>query len=176
VNTVPGPQSINEDGVLTFSTGNGNAISVFDLDVDEGNGLLQITLTATHGVLTLGGTTGLSFTVGDGSADATMTFTGTTAQVNAALQGLGFTSDADYNGPATVTITTNDLGNAGLGGPLSDTDTVNITVNPVNDAPINTVPGPQSTDEGTTLSCPPATAMRSRSTTSMPARVWFASP
>src|SRR5206468_946884 len=129
VNTIPGAQAVNEDGVLTFSAANGNAMSVFDLDVDEGTGLLQVTLTSTHGTLTLGQLTGLTFTTGDGAADATMTFTGTSAAINAALNGLKYAPTADYNGPAQVTITTNDLGNTGIGGPLSDTDSVNVTVN-----------------------------------------------
>src|SRR6185369_7287984 len=33
-----------------------------------------------------------------------------------------------FSGPAVLTITSNDLGNTGTGGPLSDTDTVNIQV------------------------------------------------
>jgi hypothetical protein len=40
-----------------------------------------------------------------------------------------------------VQIVTSDQGNTGRGGTLSDTDTVNITVNAVNDAPVNSVPG-----------------------------------
>src|SRR5439155_17450619 len=87
VNTVPGAQSVNEDDVLTFSATNGNAITVFDLDVNEGTGLLQVTLTATNGTLTLGGLSGLSFSVGDGAGDVTMTFSGTSAAINAALNG-----------------------------------------------------------------------------------------
>ena len=46
---------------------------------------MQVTLTATNGVITLNGITGLSFSfsdangtgMGDGTADATMTFRGT---------------------------------------------------------------------------------------------------
>src|SRR6185295_15759488 len=57
----------------------------------------------------------------------------------------------NYNGPASVQIQTEDQGNTGTGGNLSDTDTVNITVNAVNDAPVNSVPGAQSTNEDTAL-------------------------
>src|SRR5205823_1150943 len=133
--TVPGGQTINEDATLVFSSGNGNLISIDDIDAGHA-GLLQVTLTATHGTLTLNGTTGLSFTVGDGTADATMTFTGTMANINAALNGLTYAPTADYNGAATVQITTNDLGNTGSGGSLADTDAVSVTINPVNDAPV----------------------------------------
>jgi hypothetical protein len=60
-----------------------------------------VTLSATHGTLTLSQLTGLTFTVGDGTADATMTFTGTMANINAALNGLTYAPTADYNGAAT---------------------------------------------------------------------------
>ena len=57
----------------------------------------------------------------------------------------------NYNGAASLQIVTNDQGNSGSGGAARDTDTVAITVNAVNDAPLNTVPGPQSTNEDTSL-------------------------
>ena len=75
VNTIPGPQTTNEDTSLVFSRGNGNAIIISD--VDAAGNPVEVTLTATNGAITLSGTTGLSFTAGDGTADATMTFTGT---------------------------------------------------------------------------------------------------
>ena len=67
-----------------------------------------------------------------------MTFTGTITDINAALDGLTFTPTADWNGTATLTLVTDDQGNTGSGGTLSDTDTVEISVNPVNDAPTTT--------------------------------------
>ena len=134
VNTVPGIQTMNEDGTLVFSAGNGNQISI--ADTDAGSNALQVTLTGTNGTITLSGTTGLTFSVGDGTADATMTFTGTAANINTALNGLSFAPTANFNGGASLQIVTNDQGNTGTGGAQSDTDTVNITVNPVNDAPV----------------------------------------
>jgi hypothetical protein len=71
---------------------------------------------------------GMAFTVGDGTDDATMTFTGTIADINKVLDGLVYTPSGGYNGIATLTITTDDLGNTGAGGALTDVDTVNITV------------------------------------------------
>ena len=73
-----------------------------------------------------------------------MTITGTAAQINAALAGLSYTGNLNFNGPDTLTVTTGD-------GTAQDIDTVAITVNPVNDAPVNTVPGAQSVNEDTTL-------------------------
>jgi hypothetical protein len=43
--------------------------------------------------------------------------------------------------------------------PLSDTDTVTITVDPVNDAPVNTVPGALSVNEDTALAFTGANAI-----------------
>src|SRR5207244_2191929 len=87
---------------------------------------------------------------GEGMADATMTFTGTITNINTALDGLTYNPDASYNvldGSASLTITTNDQGNSGSGGALSTSNSVNITVNPVNDAPSFTKGADVTVDE-----------------------------
>ena len=132
VNTVPGAQTVAEDGNLIFSAGGGNGISVADADAAT----VRTALAVTNGALSLGGTAGLTFTTGDGTADAAMTFTGTLADVNNALGAVVYSPTADYHGGATLTVTTNDQGSSGSGGAKSDTDTVPITVTPVNDAPV----------------------------------------
>jgi acyl dehydratase len=122
-NTVPGPQTAVKDIPRIFSTANGNRISVAGQEAGSG---LGITLSAVHGTLTLAGTAGLTFTSGDGSSDAQMTFTGRAAAVNAALDGLRFLPDAGYTGPAEVEVRSF---LASQSGPLKvDTDTVPITV------------------------------------------------
>ena len=136
VNTLPGGSTTLEDTAVLFSAGTGNQISI--TDVDAGGAPVQVTLAVANGVVTLGGTGGLGFTSGDGTADANMTFTGTVAAINAALNGLAFTPTANYHGLAFITLTTNDLGASGTGGPLSDTDLATINVLPVNDAPDGT--------------------------------------
>src|SRR5205085_7962787 len=146
-NTVPAAQSTNEDTGKTFSSGNANAISISD--IDAGVASVQVTLTGTNGSITLSGTTGLTFSAGDGTSDATMTFTGTVAAINTAIDGLVFAPTGDFNGAASIQIVTNDQGNTGSGGSQSDTDSVSITVNAVNDAPVNSVPAAQSTNEDT---------------------------
>ena len=95
-----------------------------------------MTLTVAHGTLTLASTAGLSFGAGDGTADATMTFSGTAAAINAALgAGLTYNPTANYNGPDSITVLTTDNGQTGTGGTCTDSDTVAITINSVNDAP-----------------------------------------
>src|SRR5439155_26538394 len=119
--------------------------------VDSGGAAMKVTLTGTNGTITLASTAGLTFLVGDGTADATMTFTGTRANINNRLNGMTFTPTADFNGAASLAITTDDQGNTGSGGAQTGSDTVNITVNAVNDAPVNSGPAAQSGKEGTTL-------------------------
>ena len=149
VNTVPGAQATSEDTPLVFSGGNGNPVAA--ADIDAGAGVVRVTLGVSSGTLTLSGTAGLTFTTGDGSADTTMMFTGTLANINAALNGLSFSPTANASGAALLTLTTNDQGNTGAGGALNDSDSVSITVTAVNDAPVNTVPGAQATSEDTPL-------------------------
>ncbi len=134
VNAAPGTALVDEDSTLVFSAANGNAITVGDVDV--GGGMLGVKLTATRGTLTLGSTSNLLFMLGDGTADQDMIFAGTQADLNAALDGLTFTPDPNFNGAASVEITTRDMGSSGSGGEQIDADTIDITVRAVNDAPV----------------------------------------
>ena len=86
-------------------------------------------------------TPSLIFSVGDGTDDTKMTFTGTIDDINTALDGLTYTPNPGYNGSDTLTITTDDQGNTGTGGALSDVDIVNITVGTVSLAPTLGLPG-----------------------------------
>jgi hypothetical protein len=128
VNTVPSAQTINEDGMLLFASATGTGISI--TDGDAGTSDVEVTLTASGGTLTLPSSRGLAFTTGDGSDDAVMTFTGTIAEINAALEGMTFLAASGFTGTAAVQITTDDLGNTGADGAKIDTDTVSITVEP----------------------------------------------
>ncbi len=136
-NVPPGTQTVPEDGLLFFSTANSNRIGVSDPDARLGTNRLRVTLEVTNGTLRLSTVTGLTFTTGDGTDDAVMTFEGTIPDLNTALNNLRFQPTADYFGPALLTITTDDLGQ--FNGPSSpsatDTDTVNIDVLSVNDRP-----------------------------------------
>jgi hypothetical protein len=117
-------QSTTNNTPLVFSAANSNVISVTDAD----SGTVTVTLTSTNGSLTLSGTTGLTFTGGDGTADATMTFSGTLANVNAALNGMSFSATSGYTGPASVTVLTKDGATSVNGLTVQDSDSFNINV------------------------------------------------
>jgi hypothetical protein len=119
VNTVPAAQSTPEDTALVFSSANGNPISVADAD----GGTLTTTLAVTNGVLTLGSTAGVTVS---GNGTGSVQITGTAAAINVALNGTAYANTADYNGGATLTVTTTD-------GSFTDTDSVALTVTPVVD-------------------------------------------
>jgi hypothetical protein len=121
VNVTGGAVATSEDAASVPVTG----LSVSDPD----SASLTVTLAVGRGTLTLASTAGLSFATGDGSDDATMTFSGTAAAINAALGGLSYTPAANVNGPDSLTMTTSDGG-------ANDSDNVAITVTAVNDAPV----------------------------------------
>ena len=75
-----------------------------------------VSLDVTHRTLTLGSTSGLHWTTGDGGDDASIVFSGTLAEVNAALDNLRYDPTAGYNGGATLTLTVDDQGASGSGG------------------------------------------------------------
>lgn len=147
VNGLPSAQAVNEDADLVFSAANANRITVSD--IDAGGGSLTTTLSVLHGTLTVGGTANVTVS---GNGTGTLTLTGTVADINAALEGAAYRGMADYNGPDTLTITTDDQGNTGAGGARSDTDQLALTVRPVADPPTNSVPAAtQMADEDTPL-------------------------
>src|SRR5690606_16740159 len=57
----------------------------------------------------------------------------------------------DFDEADTLTLLVNDQGNTGSGGPAEDSASIDINVDPVNDAPEITTPAPQQTDENTAL-------------------------
>lgn len=62
----------------------------------------QVSLSVGNGTLTLASTTGLTFASGDGTSDATVTFTGSIANVNTAVATVTYTPSANYIGADTL--------------------------------------------------------------------------
>jgi hypothetical protein len=119
VNTLPGPVTAAEDTTLAIP-----GLSVSDADAN----LSSVRLSVTNGVVTVS-LDGATISSG-ANASASVTLTGTQAQLNAALATLTYTGNADFNGADTLAVLSTD------GGGLTDTDHLAITVNPVNDAPV----------------------------------------
>jgi hypothetical protein len=93
-------------------------------DVDAGNARLKVRLTVDYGRLTIPDRNLLTFPEGDGERDKAMTFLATLNEIFFRLDRL------QYSGPtgvvAHLTWVTDDQGNNGAGGPLTDTDVITI--------------------------------------------------
>lgn len=136
---VPSAQSTNEDTGLVFSSGKGNAITISDLDVNEGTGRVEITLTTTNGVVNLGTASNTVVTAG-ANGSSTVTFNAAIADANVALSGLTYVPTAEYSGSAKLDVAVSDLGNTGTGNILTASTSISISVAAQNDAPVNSVP------------------------------------
>ncbi len=137
MNTVPGAQTVTEDTALSLG-----GISVTDVD---GN-LSTVQLGVANGTVTVSLAGGATISAAARTARRTLTSPAPRRQINAALGTLTYQGTLNYNGPDTLTVTSTD-GNA-----VTDVDTVALTVTPVNDPPVNTVPGAQTVTEDTALS------------------------
>jgi uncharacterized repeat protein (TIGR01451 family) len=148
VNTLPATFTTNEDTPVVLA-----GISV--ADPDAGRGAEKVTFTVTAGTLTVDTSVsgGVSAAQVTSNGTDTVVLTARLSAINATLEaadGLVFTPAAP--GDVTMTMTTDDQGHTGPGGPLTDQDSATITVIPVNDPP--TI----STNTGLTLN-PGATAV-----------------
>jgi ELWxxDGT repeat protein len=125
-----------EDRIISsnsFNSPHGGIISISNVNY---NNLLRVTLTATNGRLSVASfLPSSSYIIGDGYADTTMTFTGRVIDINNSLRTLAFAPDTNFSGTATIQINTVELfdGNTII---QEDKDTIIITVNSVNDAPV----------------------------------------
>ncbi len=112
-------------------------------DPDIGGAHITVTLTVQHGTILarddVGGGLASSDITHNGTASVTLS--GDAALLNATLaSGLTYRASPDYNGTDTLTMLSADGGNTGSGGNKTDSDTVNIVVASVNDAPVISAP------------------------------------
>ncbi len=124
VNTYPATIALYENASFSF-TGL-NTLSVADAELN----MASAQLSAAHGTLLVnlaGGATISAGTNGRGS----MAISGTEAQINAALASLTYSGNQYFNGLDTLTIASTDADS----NPLTDTDSIAITVYSVNSAP-----------------------------------------
>ncbi len=131
VNTVPGAQTTAEETEKVIT-----GLSIADVDAGAATNVTVI-LSVSNGTLNIAG--GTAAITGNGTGSVTLT--GSVAQINstlAASNAVKYTPGLNFNGNATLTMTTNDGGSSGTGGALSDVDTVTIAVTAVNDKPVLT--------------------------------------
>jgi hypothetical protein len=118
--TAPATASVAENSSLAFSKANSNAITA--ADPSAGTSTERLTLTATHGTLKLGSTSGITIVSG-ANRSASMTISGTLTNLNAALNGLTFTPTSRFTGAASITLKYTDAGDG-----LSGSATIAVTV------------------------------------------------
>jgi hypothetical protein len=126
----PATATVSENGSLVFSAANGNPVSFTDNGAGVNSDLL--TLSVSHGTLTLGSTTGLTLTAGS-NGSASFTVNGTVSNLNNALSGMTYTPTLNVAGSDSLSILVSDPtdGKSGSG-------SVAITVRPF--APSITAP------------------------------------
>jgi hypothetical protein len=144
-NIVPIEQNIDEDSTLVFTGAKAISVAFIGEDgVDNDVETITTTLSVTAGTLTLGSTPAGATISGNGTGF--ISITGLRSKVNAALDGLTFTPVANANsllpGGAhtytTLTIETTNVPAVGGFQFATDTDSVDIGVRPINDAPVAT--------------------------------------
>ena len=123
MNTVPGIQVVAEDALLNFT--DTSTVTVGDIDSTH----LEVELSVLHGVLKVVlPVEGVTLS-GGAIGSSGLKLSGASTVLNQALTTLSYQGALDYFGPDTFTIRTIDSGG------LTDTDTVAISVTPLNDAP-----------------------------------------
>ncbi len=140
--TGPSSASVTENNSLTFSSANGNEISV--LDQSAGSNFDSLTLSVSEGTIALASTTGLTFTAG-ANGSASFTVTGPIANLEAALNELTYTPFSNYTGSDTLSVSLADPTDT-----LSTSSSVAITVNPYV-APVITAPSSVTVSENGSL-------------------------
>jgi hypothetical protein len=111
--TTPIGASVGMNTSMVFSSANGSAIKIQDVDLANNIGSIQVRLTAENGTITLASMQGLTFVEGDGQNDHIMTFEGHPDMINSALDGMKFTPDSNFTGKANLNITVDDQGFGG---------------------------------------------------------------
>jgi hypothetical protein len=107
--TAPATVIVSENGSYSFVGGSINLADAAATGASD-----SLTLSASDGMLTLGSTTGLTFSSG-ANATSAMTVSGTLANLNAALNGLVYSANSGFTGSDSLSLAVTDSGD-GLSG------------------------------------------------------------
>jgi len=137
ITPVTSQQSVNEDTDLILTS-----ITVTDEDEDETAGAeLRVTLGASEGIVTVN--TGLAGGLAPGqvtnNGTGQVTVVGSLVIINRVLTdplGVTYRPNQDFFGQDIVTVAVSDLGNTGSPGAQTTEESITITVNATNDAPV----------------------------------------
>ncbi len=149
VNTIIGDGAVFPEETVVQLLG-----SISIADVDAGSGTYTVTLSVTPGAGTLTSSSGGGVTV-TGSGTNSIVLTGTLASINNYLSLAAtspvFSTTEDFNGTVSFTLVTNDNGNSGSGGALTDSDTITGSISAVADIADDNV----TTNEDTSVTISP---------------------
>ena len=130
--SAPTSLTTREDEAIVFTAA--NSITITDVDLNSGN--IFVSLQVNSGTLTFAQTLGISFSVGDAGPNASVSFSGSITNVNAALSGLVYNANPNFFGSDSLQIILNDNGGTGSGGPKSASTAIPIAISAVNDPPL----------------------------------------
>ncbi len=142
INDAPFITSASSFSAFEDSLFNIENISVEDVDIDEGDGNLELAIDCPDCKVSLQlPVDGINFTSGNGFENNSMIFTGTLNDVNNAIENLDIIGNQDFCGFANLQITANDLGNYSVAS-TEETHTINISIDMEerNDPPVNEDP------------------------------------
>jgi hypothetical protein len=133
VNHVPSLAILTEDQRYVFASQPGGGLRVADSDAQS----LSVSLSVGAGTVMVTTADGFSL------SSSQLELSGPPTVLNELLRTLSYAPRPDFYGTDRLAIVTRDNGQSGRGGPLQDVDAVTLSVQPVNDAPFISVPGPQ---------------------------------
>ena len=126
------PLAVSQSGTTAEDTA--VLVKLGGIDIDSSSLTFSIVSSPGHGSLGI-----------IGPPSCTITPNGTGTPGSNCTAGVIYTPAANYSGPDSFSFVVSD-------GELSSTATISITVTPVNDPPVLTVPGPITANEGTSIS------------------------
>jgi Domain of unknown function (DUF4347)/Cadherin-like/Right handed beta helix region len=129
VSTAVGGRTLEDTNFIA-----GGEISVSDVDTAS-SGLLSITLSSSSGLISLMSVNGIIITAGTQNNSTEISFTGTQADITAALNSLTFSPSTNFTGTAEILVAVSDFGDSSSNNVETRTSILEIIVDPVNDAP-----------------------------------------